>query len=180
MQTRWAALSVQLLVVHPCKESNVLQLVSVLPENERSYEMGLSTVADLQVIVNVDSCEEVIFVIIIWSWWYSCICPQGKTIIKETDGLYYKHTCQRAPLLTSSTYIGNWQANSDDERLLTWWRHQMKYFRYWPFLVTGGFTKDSDAELWCFLWSAPDKQTVEQTIETPMIWDAITLIMTSL
>ena len=37
-------------------------------------------------------------------------------------------------------------------------------------------TKVSDAELWCFLWSAPE-QTVKQTIETPGIWDAITLIM---
>ena len=40
-------------------------------------------------------------------------------------------------------------------------------------------TKASDVELWCFLWSAPE-QTVEQTIETLVIWDAITLIMTSL
>ena len=40
-------------------------------------------------------------------------------------------------------------------------------------------TKASDAELLCFLWSAPE-QTVEQTIETPVIWDGITLIMTSL
>ena len=40
-------------------------------------------------------------------------------------------------------------------------------------------TKASDAELWCFLWSAP-VQTVEQTIETPVIWDATMLIMTSL
>ena len=31
-------------------------------------------------------------------------------------------------------------------------------------------TKASDAEPWCFLWSAPE-QTVEQTIETPLIWD---------
>ena len=30
-------------------------------------------------------------------------------------------------------------------------------------------TKTSDAELWCFLWSAPE-QTYEQTIETPVIW----------
>ena len=30
-------------------------------------------------------------------------------------------------------------------------------------------TKASDAELWCFLWSAPEP-TVEQTIETPMIY----------
>ena len=40
-------------------------------------------------------------------------------------------------------------------------------------------TKASIAELWCFLWSAPDK-TVVWTIETPVICDAIALIMTSL
>ena len=40
-------------------------------------------------------------------------------------------------------------------------------------------TKGSDAELWCFLWSVPE-QTVEQAIETPMIWDVLALIMTSL
>ena len=40
------------------------------------------------------------------------------------------------------------------------------------------FTKASD-ELSCFLWSAPE-QTVKQTIETLVIWDAIALIMTSL
>ena len=40
-------------------------------------------------------------------------------------------------------------------------------------------TKASDAELWCFLWSAPE-QTVVLTIEMPVIWDAIALIMTSL
>ena len=40
-------------------------------------------------------------------------------------------------------------------------------------------TKASDAGLWCFLWSAP-KQTLEQTTKTPIIWDPIALIMTSL
>ena len=40
-------------------------------------------------------------------------------------------------------------------------------------------TKASDAELWYFLWSAPE-QKMEQTIETPVIWDAIAFIMTSL
>ena len=44
---------------------------------------------------------------------------------------------------------------------------QGKHFpRYWLF-VRG-----------CFLWSAPE-QIVEQTMETPMIWDASVLIMTS-
>ena len=40
-------------------------------------------------------------------------------------------------------------------------------------------TKGSGAELWCFLWSAPDP-TFEQTMETQVIWYAITLIITSL
>ena len=45
---------------------------------------------------------------------------------------------------------------------------------------SGGFplTNASDEELWCFLWSAPE-QTVEQTIEMSVIWDAMALIMTS-
>ena len=62
----------------------------------------------------------------------------------------------------------------------------VKYFpRYWPFFrVTTGhrwipLAKASGAELWRFLWSAPE-QTVDQTAETPVIRDAITLIMTSL
>ena len=37
-------------------------------------------------------------------------------------------------------------------------------------------TKAIDAELWCFLWSAPE-QAVEQTIETPEIWDIIALTL---
>ena len=40
-------------------------------------------------------------------------------------------------------------------------------------------TKASDAELWCFHWSAPEP-TVEQTMETLVIWDANTRIVTSL
>ena len=39
--------------------------------------------------------------------------------------------------------------------------------------------KASDAELWCFLRSAP-KQTIEQTVETLVIRDAIAPIVTSL
>ena len=39
--------------------------------------------------------------------------------------------------------------------------------------------KARDAELWCFLWSAPE-QTPEQTVETLVIWDAIALIIMTL
>ena len=40
-------------------------------------------------------------------------------------------------------------------------------------------TKASDAELWCFPWSAPEHM-IEKAIVMPVIWDAIVLIMTSL
>ena len=51
---------------------------------------------------------------------------------------------------------------------LRWWRHQMETFSALLALCEGGFTGDrwipltkaSDAELRCFLWSAPE-QTVE-------------------
>ena len=54
-------------------------------------------------------------------------------------------------------------------------------------LLCGGFTghqwiprtKANDAVFWCFLWSGPEP-TVEQTKETPVIWDAIALTMRSL
>ena len=61
-----------------------------------------------------------------------------------------------------------------------------KYFpRYWPFVrgihwsLVNSPQKASDAEHRSFLWSAPE-QTVEKTIKTPVIWDAIAFIMTSL
>ena len=40
-------------------------------------------------------------------------------------------------------------------------------------------TKASDVGHWYFLWSVPEP-TVEQTIETSMIWDDIALIMASM
>ena len=41
-------------------------------------------------------------------------------------------------------------------------------------------TKISDAERWSVFFDLCLKKTIEQTIETPVIWDAVTLIMQSL
>ena len=46
------------------------------------------------------------------------------------------------------------------------WRHQMETFCALLALCAGNSPGTSDAELWCFLWSAPE-QTVELTIDTP-------------
>ena len=60
-----------------------------------------------------------------------------------------------------------------------------KHFpRDWPFVrgihrsEVGSLTKASDAGLRSFLWSAPE-QKVEQSMRTPVIWDAIAFFMTS-
>ena len=62
------------------------------------------------------------------------------------------------------------------------WTHFPRYQTFVP-EVTGDrwipLKNARDAELWCFLWSAP-QQTAEQTIETPVTWDASALIMMSL
>ena len=56
---------------------------------------------------------------------------------------------------------------------------------YWLFVrwTTGHrlitLAKASDAELWWSLWCAPE-QVVEQTIEMPVIWEAMPLIVTPL
>ena len=50
--------------------------------------------------------------------------------------------------------------------------------RYWSFVrgirrsTVVPLTKAIDAEFWCFLWYVPE-QTVEQTVEMLVIWDAI-------
>ena len=72
------------------------------------------------------------------------------------------------------------------DTLVTWWRHQMETVSALLALCEGiqqchrwiSIMKASDAKLWYFLWSAHE-QTVEQTIETPVIWDTIVLIITS-
>ena len=46
-------------------------------------------------------------------------------------------------------------------------------------LLCGELIPASDEQLWYFLWSPPEP-TVEQTMDTPVIWDAIALIMMSL
>ena len=71
--------------------------------------------------------------------------------------------------------------------ILSWWRQQMENISRVTGPLWGEFighrwiplTNASDTELWCLLWSAPE-QTIEQTIETLVIWDAIVLIMASM
>ena len=69
----------------------------------------------------------------------------------------------------------------------SWWCDQMKIFLYVTSPLCGesvnhqwiSITKISDADIWLFYLTCL-KQTVEQTIETPVIWDVIALIMTLL
>ena len=62
------------------------------------------------------------------------------------------------------------------------WKHCPRYWPLWG-ESTGGrripLTKASGAELWWFLWCAPE-QTAKQTVDMLVTWDIITLIITPL
>ena len=76
----------------------------------------------------------------------------------------------------------------NNNNIMTWHDDVIKqehFPRHWPF-VRGLHQSPVNSphrgqwrELWCFLWSGP-VPTVEQTMETPVIWDAMALVMTSL
>ena len=68
---------------------------------------------------------------------------------------------------------------------MSWWRHQMETFSGLLVLwegnppVTGGFPPQRPV-MWSFDVFFDAEQTAKQTIRTPVIWDAIALIMASL
>ena len=67
-------------------------------------------------------------------------------------------------------------------RATSWRRHQMETFSallaFMRVIHQSPVTlrKDNVAELWCFLWSALEPK-VQQTMEMPVIWDALVLII---
>ena len=70
--------------------------------------------------------------------------------------------------------------------LCSWWRHQMETFSALLALCAGNSSVIGEF-LWqrpvtrCFMFSLIcDRTAVKYTVETPMIWDAIVRIMTSL
>ena len=71
--------------------------------------------------------------------------------------------------------------NTDHDDVIKW----KPCSRYWPFVrgihwwPVKSPHQHQWLELWCFLWSG-HVPTVEQTMETPVIWDTMALIITSL
>ena len=99
---------------------------------------------------------------------------QGQWVKKEAFGLKYILCCLHlASSVIVQLFVRN-QGNTTIHDDVIRWKH---FPRYWPFGRGIPLTKASDAELWCFLWSAPEK-AVEQTIDMPVISDAIVFIMT--
>ena len=108
------------------------------------------------------------------------MCSNSSTLV-----YYYGDVGQVEPAFGWFTYISRWTSYWT----WTWWRHQMETFSALLALcegkprVTGGSLHKGQWR-WalmfvCSFLSAPE-ETVEQTMETPVIWDAIALIITSL
>ena len=131
--------------------------------------------------------------------WISCDIVQGEhlQLMFDMSSLFLTLFMQRDPTLFFSNVLANGLAlNGAHDRSLKQTRSSKKRWRFdkiihddvikwkhfphcWPFVRGNPRTKASDAELWCVLWSAPEA-TVEQTMKTPVIWDTIALIVTSL
>ena len=130
------------------------------------------------------------------SWQFSVknntrFCTNSHTNINMFDtfsgaiiGIKEWLNCEKSHIVEAPVYKhieAEWSIYELRDDVIKWKR----FPRYWPFVreTTGHrwipITKASDAELWCFLWSVPE-QTVEERIVTPVILDAISLIMTSL
>ena len=128
-----------------------------------------------------------LFIVLIASPKFVPLYSMGVAVCKFADwSILTMPYCGR----TTVTALAQWRV-----ALSFWWRVVLqehdgvikwKYFLiYWSVVreFTGHRwiprTKASDADLWCFLWAAPEP-TVEQTVETPVVWDSIALIMTLL
>ena len=100
-----------------------------------------------------------------------CLLGKGCDINeKNKNSHFFQSRCSVGHILTNI----NWLHND-----VIKWKH---FPRYWPFVreihwsLVNSPHITSDAGLWWFLWSASE-QTVGQTTETPVIWDAVALIM---
>ena len=105
-------------------------------------------------------------------------CPRGDWLMQENQ--YYCVLCSmiHVTLMTwSNGSIFSVTGLLWGESTSHWWISSPK--SQWYRTLVFSLICTSDAELWCFLWSAP-QQTVEQTNEMLVIWDAIALIMTFL
>ena len=90
------------------------------------------------------------------------MCPISNFQMSCGDSITWQDTERTAPAMAAGRWdMWHWHPLHAD---VIKWKH---FPRYWL-----SHTKASDAELWCFLWSAPE-QTARQTLETPVIWDAI-------
>ena len=132
-----------------------------------------------------------------WAWqWHHCIAfekintamplGQERNKIQSYGDIYYLMKRTKNNQNVNATVAFNLVSpNRWVTECLLWWSNR-SIFRVTG-LLCGEFpghrwiplTKASDAERSCFLWSAPEP-TVGQMTETPVIWDAFALIMTSL
>ena len=120
-------------------------------------------------------------------------------VILKFGGMMYRFKLNCFPWDSTGLWNLSWQLSARSEQfmlisrddstamnllLYTWWVYfhddvingNIFFTGPWWGESTGRqwipLTKASDAELWCFIWCTPE-QTIEHTVETPVIWDAI-------
>ena len=122
-------------------------------------------------------------------WWLFNDQRKTQCHMNHITQYTYCITAIKQIILERSRKIGK-PANTFLNGGFAWWRHHIwKHFpRYWPF-VRGIHRSPVDSHhkgqwhgalMFSLIYAATPKQTVEQTNDMLMIWDAIAPIMTSL
>ena len=93
----------------------------------------------------------------------TALCHKAQTFEMTVDFDLFSPFEQYCLISENLLKIINSWSDFEENMSNSWWRHQMKTCpRYWPFVrgINRSLwilrTKASDAELWCFLWSAPE------------------------
>ena len=108
--------------------------------------------------------------------WIADVWVQEIRCLRKNGGNETRWRVYNAHYLATTYHPTHINCTRDD---VIKWKH---FPRYWPFVQGIRWipcTKASNAELWCFLWSASE-QRVEWTIVRPVIWDATAHIITLL
>ena len=116
-----------------------------------------------------------------WIKIYRVLCSETYNTLHSCHNfLADSRQADRGARICETSLLGSRTSADTVMTKFAWWRNQMKPFSALLVFCAGTSPHNGQRRRdLMFLWYAPEP-TAEQTMETPVTWDAIALIMTSL
>ena len=145
------------------------------------YTFKITTIFPRPQCVNYGKVQQKLWIICslnfqLWhnrNWSFVIVCYTKAKSLKKVNGIWKWKTLFENKL-DKNRYKFSLKKRMND---LCWMAKDV--FLHDDIIKWEHFPHCCKVEFWCFLWCASE-QTAEQTIEVPVIWDSIVLIMTSL